>query len=289
MRILKRTLAFLVIVYAALCVALYFEQSKLIFVPQREVQFTPKDFGCDFSEALFGPAEQSLHGWWLAADPKLSAQMGGRTLLYFHGNGGSIGANAQHACRLRNTGLNVFIFDYHGYGQSTGDSPTELSVFADADAAWSYLVGDASKHGRSVEPHKVVIYGHSLGGAIAVETAKRHPDANALIVESTFTSIRAMGDMSPQFKLFPLSLILNQKMDSLAKVREITMPTLFIHGNADEVIPHQMSEQLYAASHAPKELFIVPAAGHEDCAAIAGPKYQMTVTHFLQTRAQSQR
>src|SRR3954470_2720714 len=175
-KFLKRALLVIVGVYLVLCVALYFEQSKFIFVPQREVQFTPKDFGCEFSDVAISEHGYTLRGWWLAADPRASSQMGSRTLIYFHGNGGSIGANAQHACRLRNIGLNVLIFDYRGYGQSSDMAPTEDTVFADAESAWDYLTR-LDGRGRGVSANKVIIYGHSLGGAVAIETAKKHPDA----------------------------------------------------------------------------------------------------------------
>jgi uncharacterized protein len=210
LKFLKWTLLPVIGVYLALCIGLYVAQSRFIFVPQRKVLHTPKEYGCDYKEVKFGGTLDQLHGWWLSADPRLSAQMDSRTLIYFHGNGGSIGANAEHACRLRNIGLNVLIFDYRGYGESNGGPPTESSVFTDADAAWQYLTKD-----RAIEPRKVIIYGHSLGGAVAIEIAKRHPEAEALITESTFTSIRAMADLEPKFGVFPLSYILNHE-DGLA-------------------------------------------------------------------------
>ena len=280
LRFLKWTLLTLFGVYLALCAALYLEQSKFIFVPQREVLHTPKEYGCDYQDVTFGGAEDQLHGWWLSADPRLSPQMGSRTLIYFHGNGGSIGANAEHACRLRNMGLNVFIFDYRGYGVRSDVQPTEQSVFADADSAWMYLTGKTTSD-RSVDPHKVIIYGHSLGGAVAIETAKRHPDAAALIVESTFTSIRAMADLNSNFRFFPLSFILNQKMDSLEKIKSIHMPILIIHGTADDVVPSSMSQQLYYSAPGSKYLYLVKGAGHENCAAVAGQNYQKHVLDFL--------
>lgn len=275
---LKWTLLTVVGIYVALCIGLYFEQSKFIFVPQREVLHTPKDFGCESQDITIASAGQTLHGWWLASDPRISAQMGSRTLIYFHGNGGSIGANAEHACRLRNLGLNVLVFDYRGYGQSSDVSPTEDSVFSDADAAWNYLVKE-----RNVDPHKTIIYGHSLGGAVAIEMAKRHPDAAALITESTFTSIRAMAELDSNFRFFPLSLILNQRMDSLDKIKSIHMPTFIIHGTADGVVPASMAEQLYAAAPGSKRLYLVEGAGHENCAAIAGQNYQYRMLEFLST------
>ena len=276
MRIMKRALLVVLGVYVVLAAALYLEQTRFIFVPQREVEFTPKVFGCDFQRVSIPSESGSMEAWWLSADPRLSAQMGGRTVIYFHGNGGSIGANAEHACRLRNIGFNVLLFDYRGYGQSSSVSPSEDTVYADADSAWNYLTRE-----RNVVPHKTIIYGHSLGGAVAIEMAKRHPDATALITESAFTSIRAMADRDIKSSLFPMALILNQRMDSLSKIRNIHMPKLFIHGTADDVVPPSMAQQLYVAAPAKKQLFLVDGAGHENCAAIAGEKYQATVRSFL--------
>ena len=276
MRLLKIVFVTAAVCYVALCVGLYFEQAKFIFAPQRDIDFTPKSYGCEFQEILIPVDAQTLRAWWLPADPRKSSLMGSRTLIYNHGNGGDMSANAEHACRLRNIGLNVLLYDYRGYGESSNEQPTEETVFADSEAALNYLIK------RDIAPAKIVIYGHSLGGAIAVEMAKKHPDANALIVESSFTSIRDMADLSGNFRIFPLSLILNQRMDSLAKILDIKMPSLFIHGTADRVVPSEMGQRLFDASAATrKELFLVPHAGHENCAAMAGSEYQKRVSDFL--------
>src|SRR5206468_1322582 len=120
-------------------------------------------------------------------------------------------------------GFGVLIFDYRGYGKSEGGSPTEKMVYEDAEQAWQFLLhgklnGAANgvanagegKPGEAHDPAKTVIYGHSLGGAVAMEMATRHPNAGALIVESTFTSISEMAKQSPIFRWFPIFLILNQ-------------------------------------------------------------------------------
>jgi len=279
MRLLKITFVAVVGCYIALCVGLYFEQAKFIFAPQRDIAFTPKSYGCEFQEVLIPVNLQTMHAWWIPAGPRESSQMGSRTLIYSHGNGGDMSANAEHACRLRNLGLNVLLYDYRGYGNSSNEQPTEDTVFADSEAAWKYLAK------RDVPPAKIIIYGHSLGGAVAVEMAKKHPDANALVVESSFTSIHDMADLSGNFRIFPLTLILNQRLDSLAKIREIQMPSLFIHGTADRVVPPEMGRQLYEASGARrKELFLVKNAGHENCAAMAGDAYQQKVSKFLTSK-----
>jgi fermentation-respiration switch protein FrsA (DUF1100 family) len=111
--------------------------------------------------------------------------------------------------------------------------------------------------------------------------AKRHPEAEALIVESTFTSIREMAKQTHVIRFFPTWLILNQNMDSLTKIAQVRMPVLLIHGTADEVVPSQMSEQLYAAAGGRKQLLLVSGAGHENCASVAGPKYAEAVGQFM--------
>jgi hypothetical protein len=274
--IFKRLVLLLAGIYLLLCIALYFHQTKFIFVPQRKVEFTPRDYGCKFDDVQFQSGGKTLHGWRLPADDSIATQVGGRTLLYFHGNGGSIGANAAHACRLNHIGFSVLIFDYRGFGQSEGGLPTENHVYEDAEAAWQYL-----EHVRNTGAHQILIYGHSLGGAVAIEMATRHPDAAALIAESAFTSIQDMAEQSPAFRLFPVRFILNQHMDSLKKIASVHMPVLFIHGLADNVVPATMSERLYAAAPGSKQILLVPGAAHENAATVAGSKYKETVLDFV--------
>ncbi len=117
-----------------------------------------------------------------------------RTLLYLHGNANNVGANVDQVVRLRSTGLNVFIVDYRGYGENTGGPPREKLLYEDAERAWTYLVAE-----RHIPPANIAIYGHSLGGAVAIDLASRHPEAGALITESTLTSIADLADgMGPR-------------------------------------------------------------------------------------------
>jgi pimeloyl-ACP methyl ester carboxylesterase len=319
-RILKWTVVPIASVYLLLCVGLYLHQSKFIFIPQREVEFTPRDFGCSFEEVRFESGGKVLHGWWIPGDAQASALVGagtvgvgmaGDSLIYFHGNGGSIGANAAHACRLSRVGFGVLIFDYRGYGKSEGGPPTVNRVYEDAEQAWQYLLRREAATSPAKDDHgpgqggraqnetsnetgneaakeagnhrgRTVIYGHSLGGAVAIELAKRHPEAGALIVESTFTSIREMAKQSPMFRPFPTWLVVNQ-MDSLKSIAQVRMPVLLIHGTADGVVPAQMAEKLYAAAPGRKQILLVTGAGHENCASVAGPRYAQAVAEFMKT------
>src|SRR5947209_15187155 len=162
----KRVFFALLVIYAIACAALYAEQTRFIFFPSREVVTVPADFGCSSSEITIPEGEHRLRGWWLPGT-------NGKTVIYFHGNGGNIGENAEHACRFQKMGFSTLLFDYRGYGKSDGGFPSERSVYADGDRAWSYLM---EKH---LTPADIVIYGHSLGAALAVEIATRHPDARA--------------------------------------------------------------------------------------------------------------
>ena len=201
----------------------------------------------------------------------------GRVVLYLHGNGSNVGANVEHANRFHRLGLSVFLIDYRGYGNSQGDFPSEYRVYEDAQLAWDYLVKQ-----RGIHPNQIYIYGHSLGGAIAIDLAVRHPEAAGLIVEGSFTSVLAMVDFQkPLFRVFPIDLLLAQRFDSLSKVDRLQMPVLFIHGTADNVVPAQMSKKLFDAAPDPKQLYMVPDGGHNNAAQIGGVEYLRVVSKFL--------
>jgi uncharacterized protein len=263
--------------YVLVTLALYFLQSKLIFVPSQVIETTPARFKLPYQEIWLSVKNsqgkiERMHGWWLP-----SSQPDGKVLLYLHGNGLNIGANVAHANRFHKLGFSVLLIDYRGYGRSEGGFPTENSVYQDAVAMWDYLVSQ-----RRIAPKNIFIYGHSLGGAIAIDLAVKHPDAAALIVESSFASIRKMVDYQPQYRFFPIDLILSNKFDSVEKVRSLKMPVLFFHGKADRTIPHEMSEQLFAAAPEPKRLLLIPNAGHSNLADTAGKIYLEAVQKLIE-------
>lgn len=264
------------IAYLAACIYLYFQQTRFIFFPSSVIEVTPKAFNLKYQEvwipvmAASGKVEK-IHGWWIPA-----AKPNAKVLLYLHGNGVNIGANAAHAERFHRMGFAVLIIDYRGYGLSEGSFPNETSVYLDAATAWDYLVKQ-----RQIQPSDIFIYGHSLGGAIAINLAVQQPKAAGLIVDSSFSSIQNVVNLRSQFKLFPVSFILNQRFDSISKVESLRIPVLFIHGTDDFVVPHSMSKQLYAAAPEPKQILIVPNAGHNDVAEVAGWQYFQTVQKFV--------
>jgi uncharacterized protein len=211
--------------------------------------------------------------------PPLNKGNSGRVVLYLHGNGSNVGANVEHANRFHGLGLSVFLIDYRGYGKSQGDFPSESRVYEDAQQAWDYLVKQ-----RGINPNQIYIYGHSLGGAIAIDLAVRNPEAAGLIVEGSFTSVRAMVDFQkPLFRVFPIDFLLAQRFDSLSKVDRLQMPVLFIHGTADTVVPAEMSQKMFDAAPEPKQLYMVPNGGHNNAAQIGGAEYLRVVSKFFGT------
>ncbi|MEG4214754.1 alpha/beta fold hydrolase [Microcoleus sp. Pol14C6] len=304
----------LAVAYSAACVFLFVAQGKFIFFPARAIETTPDDFQLKYQDVWLPiptktGAVDSVHGWWIPASgnppspplsrggarkgesflatpqsdkraiatvPALNKGLGG-VVLYLHGNASNVGANVEHAYRFHRLGLSVFVMDYRGYGKSQGDFPSESQVYEDAQLAWDYLVKQ-----RGINPNQIYLYGHSLGGAIAIDLAVRHPEAAGLVVEGSFTSTRAMVNFQKGlFWMFPIDLLLTQRFDSLSKVDRLQMPVLFIHGTADNVVPVEMSKKMFEAAPEPKQLYIVPDGGHTNVAQIGGAEYLQILSQFL--------
>ncbi|MBD2095461.1 alpha/beta hydrolase [Trichocoleus sp. FACHB-591] len=267
----------LAIAYLAACVFLLFRQNRFIFFPASVSETTPAVVNLVYQDIWIpittptGKAER-LHGWWM---PATEPEQG--VVLYVHGNGANVGATVSQSQRFHQLGLSVFVFDYRGYGRSEGSFPTEAQVYADTQAAWNYLT-----QVREIPPEQIFLYGHSLGGAIAIDLAIKQPEVAGLIVESSFTSMRRMVDVRGGFGLFPADLLLTQKFNSLEKVRSLNTPVLFIHGTLDLTVPAEMSRTLFQAAPDPKQLLLVEDAGHNDVAAIGEGRYLQVIQQFVE-------
>lgn len=265
------------IIYLLACIAILLWQNRLIFVPTKMIKTTPAELGLSYQEVwipVSAEKQERLHGWWIpATSPKTGV------LLYLHGNGENIGANVERAMEFHQLDLDILLIDYRGYGQSDGKFPTETQVYQDAQAAWDYLVQQ-----QGIPPQDIIVYGQSLGGAIAIDLAVRNPSIRALIVESTFTSMRDMVDHQGIYALFPADLLLTQKFNSKSKVHSLKMPILLIHGTNDPVVPAYMSQVLFDTITGSKELFLVPDADHDNVATVAGKEYQQRIRHFIQLK-----
>lgn len=258
------------IAYIGACIAMWFGQNRLMFHPQKGLETTPASIGVPYQDVWIPLGEEQLHGWWLPSENPQA-----KTVLFLHGNAGNIEANLGYAWRLSQIGLSVLMIDYRGYGLSSDTFPNETRVYEDASAAWNYLTQT-----QAIAPENIVILGHSIGGAIAIELAYRQPEAAGLIVESSFTSMADMVDHIGYSRIFP-QWLLNQPFSSQQKVPDLQMPILLIHGMEDMTIPAHMSEQLYAVAPEPKQLWLVPGANHNDVSDVAGPQYSQVLQQWL--------
>jgi len=269
--------------YGSVCLALWFGQTRLVFAPEREITTTPAKFNAKYEDVLIPVKKadgnsENIYGWWLPnAKQEEKADFGDRkVILYLHGNGKNISANAKHANRLMRMGFSVLLIDYRGYGRSEGAFPNESSVYIDAQTAWDYLIS------KGYKPNQIVIYGHSLGGAIAIELATKHPDGLGMIVDASFTSMMEMATLEPKYRVFPINLLIHQRFDSIAKVRSLSMPVLYIHGTADDLIPAAMSQQLFEATPSKKQIVIIPNGGHNNNASTNEPLYLNSIRSFFE-------
>jgi pimeloyl-ACP methyl ester carboxylesterase len=251
-------------------------KSSRPFRPKRIITSTPADYNLPFQDIYIhvddGNDEiERIHAWWLPAESP-----GDRYLLYLHGSALNIGANITHARRFHQMGFSVLLVSYRGYGKSDGTFPSEAQVYSDARAAWSFMAEQ-----KGIDPETIFIYGHSLGGAVAIQLAVDHPDAGGLIVEAAFTSIADMALQIPKYRIFPIELIVNQRFDSIDKVGQLQVPVLYIHGTDDKLVPYDMSRDLYKRTASAKQLKFIPGGGHNNSAAVGGDEYLQAVENFV--------
>jgi fermentation-respiration switch protein FrsA (DUF1100 family) len=178
---------------------------------------------------------------------------------------------------FRQLGFSVLVFDYRGYGLSQGAFPNELQVYEDSQAAWNYL-----RYVRQIPPEQIIIYGESLGGAIALDLAVKQPEAGGLIMQSSFTSMVEAIRHRGFFQIFPIQMLLTERFDSLSKLRSLRIPVLFLHGTADSVVPSEMSQRLYAAAAEPKQLFLISGADHVRIYQPGQQSYLKAIQRFIQ-------
>jgi pimeloyl-ACP methyl ester carboxylesterase len=199
-----------------------------------------------------------LHGWWIAHPHAWG------TLLYCHGNNGNVTHRIDALLDLRRLAMNIFAFDYRGYGRSAG-VPSEAGLYRDVRAAWDHLVAE-----RAVRPSSILLFGHSLGGAVAIDGAL-HREVGGLVVQSSFTHVRDMA--RTVYPGVPLHFIARSQFRSIEKVSRLTMPKLFIHGTEDPTVPYALGRRLFETAAAPKEWYEVPGAGHSELHRRGGLRY----------------
>ena len=232
--------------------------NALLYFPSRTIAGTPADAGLTYDDVeLTTDDGQRLHGWWV----QRRAPGRGHVLLC-HGNAGNVGDRIAHAAVLAAAGFDVLLFDYRGYGSSSG-RPDEPGTYRDARAARSWL---ASRSG--VDPARVLYLGESLGGAVALELALADPPAG-LVLLSAFTSVRDMARL--HYRAIPRALV-PDAYPSLRRIATLRAPLLVLHGEDDMIVPVEHARALFDAAPAPKRLRVVRGVGHNDIVSLAGAR-----------------
>ena len=235
-------------VYLGLLALFYFAQSRLLYIPHRQLTITPAEYGLEYEDVRLRASDGvGVHGWWV---PSRGATI---TVLFCHGNAGNLSHRVPLLAALHSLGMNALAFDYRGYGESEGN-PSEAGTYVDAAAAWDHLVSE-----RGVPPGEIVVFGRSLGGAVASHLA-RERTPRALILESTFTSVPDLAR-----ELYPLlpSALARYHYRAVENVAHVDCPVLVIHGEADEIVPLKHGRRLYDAANGTKR-FIGKPGGHND-------------------------
>lgn len=232
-----RYLAYVAAGYAALVAAAFFMANSLTFYPRRDLIATPSEQGLPWEDVSFQAGDGTpLHGWFIPGGER-------GTLLFFHGNAGNISHRLDSLEIFHKLGLSVFIFDYRGYGKSEGRT-TEAGIYSDAEGAWHYLT-----EVRALPPEEIVVFGRSLGGAVAAWAAEKYRPAGA-ILESTFTSLADAGKR--HFFFLPVGLIVGDSFNTLARIGRIRCPLLLASSPDDEIVPGEHGRILYDAAPEPK-------------------------------------
>jgi uncharacterized protein len=266
-------------VYLVICAYMWATQRQRIFKPAPLLQTTPERLGMKFEEIRIpsgsGADQGTLYSWWLPAETATAPVM-----LYLHGNEKNIGDahDMDNAARFHGMGFSLLMADYRGYGKRTGGEPRETKLYEDAEAGWDYLTKQ-----RAVDPKRIFIYGHSLGGAVAIELALNHPKAGGVIAESTFTSMMDMAER--EYAYLPVDLLLNQRFDSIGKITRLKTPLLLIHGTWDARTPYQMSQRLFESAQQMKALKLIEGGEHGNCGLVAPLEYRAAVSEFVQRSA----
>jgi fermentation-respiration switch protein FrsA (DUF1100 family) len=236
-------------IYAAVAVAAFIAQRKLMYFPDPE-RVPPSNFGLAGVEerVLDTPDGARLIAWYGRAAP------GRPTVLYLHGNAGNLGNRSERVRKYIARGLGILMLSYRGYSGSTG-SPTERNNVADAKLAYEALRKDG------IAADDIFLYGESLGSGIAVQVAAEKP-VSGIVLDAPYTSIVDVA--AGEYPYLPVRPFMLDRYETIRHLRDVKAPLLVVHGEDDEVIPVAMGRAVYAAANGPKEIATFPGAGHSD-------------------------
>lgn len=252
--------------YVGLTTLLFLFQNRLLYFPTRTLLTTPESVGLAYEPVEFEAEDGvKLSGWFVPGDGS------DRVVLFFHGNAGNISHRLESIRLFHRLGLSVFIIDYRGYGQSEG-RPSEQGTYLDAEAAWRFLIDE-----RDVEPEQIILFGRSLGAAVAAWLAE-HYQPGAVILESAFTSVPDMG--ASQFPFLPVRWLARIQYNTLERAPYLNAPVMVIHSPNDEIVPYSHGQQIFEAASEPKK-FLEIKGGHNDGFIVSGEQYERSLKSFI--------
>jgi len=245
-------------------------ESRYVFFPTRELEADPSLAALLYEEVAFASEDgRMLHGWFIPGTPEGN----GVTWLWLHGNGGNISHRVEELSMIHHRlGVNIFIFDYQGYGRSEG-KPSEAGTYQDARAALGYLAVRPE-----VNPGRIVYFGRSLGSAVALNLAVESPPLGLILV-SPFSSVEDMARLAYPF--LPVGWLTRGRYDSLSRIPLVKQPVLIVHGLLDELVPVDQGIKLFHAANEPKWFQALPEAAHNDTETKGGSDYWNAMERFM--------
>jgi pimeloyl-ACP methyl ester carboxylesterase len=263
----------LVVAYLIVVLIVRAMEPRLVFAPGPGRRLTPPPpaLGLEPESVRFRAEDGVALSAWVIRPPATATDP--LWILICHGNAGNLseGGRAEHYAGLRELGLGIFAFDYRGYGESEG-APDERGVYLDAVAAYRQL-----RDGLGVPPERIVIFGHSLGSAVAVELATRVPAAGLVLDGALFSAVARGQEIYPWL---PVRLMARNRFESDRKIARLTLPKLFLHARADDVVPLEHGRRLFALAPEPKR-FVELAGGHGDAFLVDSAAYYGAIAAFV--------
>jgi fermentation-respiration switch protein FrsA (DUF1100 family) len=263
-------LILVVAAFVAIVLFLRWREPHMLYYPDRSIDVTPDHLGLKYDDVSFITEDLvKINGWFVHAPG--ASRSPRSTILFFHGNAGNISHRMEKLQILAALGVDTFIIDYRGYGRSEGQ-PDEQGTYRDAQVAYEYLTKTLNR-----EPGTIIVYGESLGSAVAVDLAAKQA-VGGVIIEEAFTSVGDVGQK--MFPFLPVRWLVRNKYDTLSKIGRIKTPLLIFHSRDDEFFDIRHAQRLLAAANEPKQL-VELTGGHNDAFAVSGETYRAALKDFL--------
>ena len=261
-----RILRLFLLVYGGVLIVFYAIQTKLIFPGNRDMSSTPESRRWAYEDLTWSVSGATTNAWFIPAPGKSRG-----AILYSHGNAESIASCLEVAALYRTLGFDVLLYDYGGYGHSTG-RPSEQRCYADIRAAWKWLTEE-----RKIAPERIVLFGRSVGGGPTADLAVE-VKPGAIVLESTFRSVATLGQ--ELFRILPVKWLVRHRFDTESKITRFQAPVLIVHSPQDEIIPFRHGKKLFELAPEPKQ-FLEISGGHNDGVFVSAARYREGLTQFF--------